>query len=70
LIKPPGLISYRYGEHSFKRHVEEAQAIGTGIHIYESPTLALDVDMPEDLDTYRKIMNERKLKELAWLATL
>lgn len=70
LIKPPGLIPYRYGEHSFKRHIEEAKAIGTSIHVYESPTLALDVDMPEDLDTYRKIINERKLKELAWLATL
>jgi 2-phospho-L-lactate guanylyltransferase len=70
LIKPPGLIPYRYGEHSFDRHIEEANAIGASIHVYESPTLALDVDVPDDLEAYRKIMNEQKLKDLAWLATL
>lgn len=70
LIKPPGLIPYRYGQRSFDRHIEEARSIGASVHVYESPTLALDVDVPEDLETYRRIINERKLKELAWLATL
>lgn len=70
LVRPPGLIEYRFGEHSFQRHVAETLEAGVALHIYESPDLALDVDIPDDLELYRAILNERKLNELAWLGSL
>jgi len=70
LVRPPGLIEYRFGEHSFQRHVAETLEAGARLHIYESPDLALDVDIPADLELYRAILNERKLNELAWLGSL
>jgi 2-phospho-L-lactate guanylyltransferase len=65
LVRPPGLIPYRYGRGSFERHAAEAEAIGVDVHIYESPTLALDVDVPEDLDLYRDALLEHNLIEPA-----
>jgi len=70
LVRPPGLIPYRYGTGSFQRHVEEARNAGVAVEVYRSLTMALDVDVPEDLEMYRKILNERKLNELAWLGSL
>jgi 2-phospho-L-lactate guanylyltransferase len=70
LVRPPGLIPYRYGTGSFHRHVEEARNIGAVVEVYRSPTISLDVDVPEDLELYRKMLDERKLNELAWLGSL
>lgn len=70
LVSPPGLIPYQYGTGSFRRHVEEAQKAGAAVEVYRSPTMALDVDMPEDLALYREIASQQKLSELAWLGSL
>jgi 2-phospho-L-lactate guanylyltransferase len=67
LVRPPALIPYRYGEGSFQRHTEEARRIGIEPKIYDSPTAALDIDVPADLDLYRKMLIERHLGEPAWL---
>jgi 2-phospho-L-lactate guanylyltransferase len=67
LVRPPGLIPYRYGEGSFQKHIDEAKAAGVDVHIYESPTVALDVDVPEDLDLYRDMLIERALSQPGWL---
>jgi 2-phospho-L-lactate/phosphoenolpyruvate guanylyltransferase len=67
LVRPPSLIPYRYGEGSFQRHIHEARQIGIEPHIYESPTVALDIDVPVDLDLYREMLIERELSEPAWL---
>jgi 2-phospho-L-lactate guanylyltransferase len=58
LVRPPGLMRYSYGPGSFQRHLVEAEAQGATVHVYESPRLALDIDLPEDLTRYRTI-NER-----------
>ncbi len=70
LVRPPSLITYCYGEHSFQNHIAEATEVGAALHVYESPDLALDVDVPADLDLYRSILTERKLSEPAWLGSL
>jgi 2-phospho-L-lactate guanylyltransferase len=70
LVKPPGAIPYRFGIGSLKKHSDEAEAAGAALHIYESPTLGLDVDIPDDLDLYREMLVEREMREPAWLTSL
>jgi 2-phospho-L-lactate guanylyltransferase len=53
LVCPPGLIRYTFGIGSFERHCELARAAGARLEIVERPGLALDLDLPEDLDLVR-----------------
>lgn len=63
---PPDVIPTCFGAHSFVPHYTEAQKRGIPTHIYRSPTLALDLDTPEDVvqfmqrhsqtQTYRKLV--------------
>ncbi|MCK4899724.1 MAG: 2-phospho-L-lactate guanylyltransferase, partial [Anaerolineales bacterium] len=50
LICPVGLIEYDYGPNSFERHCQHAQEVGARLEICELPSLALDMDVPEDLE--------------------
>ncbi|MCK5429334.1 MAG: 2-phospho-L-lactate guanylyltransferase [Anaerolineales bacterium] len=50
LVCPVGLIEYEFGPDSFQRHCDLAQQAGARLEICELPSLALDVDLPEDLD--------------------
>ncbi len=50
LVCPVGLIEYDFGPGSFQRHCERALQAGARLEILELPSLALDVDMPEDLE--------------------
>lgn len=58
LVRPPGFIQYSYGPGSFRRHMAEAEAQGATVKIYESPRLALDIDLPEDLAKFRALSDE------------
>jgi 2-phospho-L-lactate guanylyltransferase len=50
---PPGLLSYAFGEHSFSKHLELAQAAGAHVRVCRLPGIALDVDGPEDWSLYQ-----------------
>ena len=50
LICPVGLIEYDFGPGSFQRHCARALQRGARLEICELPSLALDVDLPEDLE--------------------
>jgi 2-phospho-L-lactate guanylyltransferase len=50
LVCPVGLIEYDFGPGSFQRHCERTIQAGARLEICELPSLALDVDVPEDLD--------------------
>ena len=50
LICPVGLIEYDYGPNSFERHCQHAREVGARLEICELPSLALDMDVPEDLE--------------------
>lgn len=54
LTIPAGIIEYDYGEGSFKRHCERAKQAGAHLEIVESPSLGLDLDLPEDLEIVQK----------------
>lgn len=49
LLRPPDAIEFAFGPHSFRRHRLLAQAAGFPVQVFDSPTLAMDVDRPEDL---------------------
>jgi 2-phospho-L-lactate guanylyltransferase len=49
LLRPPGLIPFAFGENSFEKHQQAARLIGLEPIIYHSPTIAFDIDLPEDL---------------------
>jgi len=50
LVRPPGALPYRFGPDSFARHCAEARRLALRLEICERPALALDIDLPEDLE--------------------
>lgn len=50
LVCPAGIIEYDFGPGSFERHCERAKNSGARLEICELPSLALDMDVPEDLE--------------------
>jgi 2-phospho-L-lactate/phosphoenolpyruvate guanylyltransferase len=59
LICPAGTIDYDFGPGSFERHCERARKAGVRLEICELPSLALDVDLPEDLDLVSAEFNDQ-----------
>jgi 2-phospho-L-lactate guanylyltransferase len=49
LVNPAGLIQYDFGPQSFERHVAQAESKGAEVKVLNLPSLAHDVDLPEDL---------------------
>lgn len=49
LCSPPQVIAPCFGVDSFRRHCAAVSACGAALSIIESPALALDVDVAEDL---------------------
>jgi 2-phospho-L-lactate guanylyltransferase len=50
LVNPIGLIDYDFGPGSFQRHCQRAADAGARVEVCELSSLALDVDLPEDLE--------------------
>lgn len=50
LLAPPNVIAFDYGPGSFHRHCERARIAGAHLEVFEATSLALDLDLPEDLD--------------------
>lgn len=48
-------FAFAYGPGSFLRHAAEAARLGLGLRVARIPELALDIDLPADLD----VLNER-----------
>jgi len=57
LVCPTGLIEYNFGPGSFQRHCQRAVQAGARLEICELPSLALDVDLPEDLAMVAQELN-------------
>jgi 2-phospho-L-lactate guanylyltransferase len=49
LLRPPDALFFAFGPHSFYEHCAQAETSQLALHIYHSPTVALDLDMPADL---------------------
>jgi len=50
LLRPPNLIKFAFGPDSFEQHRRAILAFGLEPIIYHSPTIALDLDYPDDLE--------------------
>lgn len=54
LVRPTGLLDYDFGTDSFNRHQEQAEKLGARVEVRLMATLALDLDLPEDLEELRE----------------
>lgn len=65
LVCPAGLIEYEFGPGSFQRHCEKARQAGARLEICEMSSLALDMDLPEDLEmvseTFERFLHDDDL---------
>lgn len=50
LLAPPDVIAPSFGPDSRRRHVADAESAGVSAEVVEVPSLALDVDTPDDLE--------------------
>lgn len=50
LLRPPDSMAPSFGPGSCERHVHDARLAGISYELIEVPTLALDIDTPEDLE--------------------
>ena len=60
VLMPPGVIEPAFGEDSRARHEAAAARAGVPCTVEEHPTLALDIDTPEDLVELRRMLAERR----------
>ncbi len=63
LVRPPEAIHFAYGAASFSAHRAQAVERGLIVHEYRSPTTAFDIDVPEDLEWYRAVLDAQVLSE-------
>jgi 2-phospho-L-lactate guanylyltransferase len=56
-ISPPDLIEFSFGLGSFERHVRQAQSKNATIEVRKFSGSDLDIDSPEDLELYRKLLS-------------
>ncbi len=55
-VRPPGALDYAYGAGSYARHINLAAAAGLKVLPFESAGTSLDIDVPEDLAEYQRIL--------------
>lgn len=48
-LRLPSLLPFQFGLDSFANHLHTARQLNLAAQVYTSPTLALDIDTPEDL---------------------
>lgn len=51
-LSPPNVMAPRFGPHSFKAHIHEAERLGIRCSILSLERLELDIDTIEDVDAY------------------
>jgi 2-phospho-L-lactate guanylyltransferase len=56
LTTPPDVIPFAFGQDSYARHLALAAANGIQPVVYHSPTIAFDLDTPEDWQTVRELI--------------
>jgi 2-phospho-L-lactate guanylyltransferase len=57
LLNPPDLLPFSYGVGSYKRHIELAEKAGATVKTYHSSRVALDIDVPADLEAYQRAIS-------------
>lgn len=70
LLSPPDAIGPAFGEGSRERHAAKAKARGHEVAVEELPSLALDVDTPDDLATIASALDEEPERARATAAEI
>jgi 2-phospho-L-lactate guanylyltransferase len=60
LLTPPGAVAPSFGAGSMARHAACARAAGVTVKVRGLPSLALDVDTPDDLAALREALDARR----------
>jgi 2-phospho-L-lactate guanylyltransferase len=55
LVSPAGVIDYSFGPGSFQRHCDRATKFCVRLEVCNLPSIALDLDIPEDLEYLRQM---------------
>lgn len=58
LIDPPDLLTFSFGEDSYKQHCNLAKSRGAQVNVHENKNIALDLDIPEDYDLLRSKISD------------
>lgn len=66
-MRPPGVIEYAYGPGSYRRHAVLARDAGAEVNIYESSRLLQDIDLPEDIENYYRLVRRGLYPNIAKL---
>ena len=64
-VSPPDLISFHFGNDSFKPHLRAAEAAGVTPKVLKLPCIGLDIDRPDDLAVL--IASEGATRAQRWL---
>ena len=64
LVRPPGMIAYEYGAGSFQKHIASVGRAGGVAMPFYSDRLALDIDLPQDLERYHRILAQGRFGHL------
>ncbi|MFZ0544084.1 MAG: NTP transferase domain-containing protein [Candidatus Promineifilaceae bacterium] len=64
VLSPPTGFTFRFGENSFQRHLDEAERLGMTRRIIHAPGIKFDLDTMEDWKTY-VAMNPQPVLEMA-----
>lgn len=62
-VRPPGLIEYAYGPNSYQAHGVLARDAGAIVQTYESERLLQDIDLPEDIENYHRMIQRGKYED-------
>ncbi|MDQ3856473.1 MAG: 2-phospho-L-lactate guanylyltransferase [Chloroflexota bacterium] len=54
LLRPPELLPFAFGRHSYSAHLAAARDHGAAAAVFQSPGLSFDLDTPADLDEFRR----------------
>ncbi len=54
LLAPPDVLAPSFGPDSRRRHMADAEAAGVPAEVVEVPSLAIDVDTPDDLEALQR----------------
>ena len=57
LLAPPDALSPSFGPGSRERHARQARAAGARAEVVEVPSLATDIDTPDDLDALEAVLS-------------
>jgi len=69
-VRPPGLIDYAYGDGSYNRHAVLARDAGAVVNVYESDRMWQDIDHPEDIENYARMIERGNYKDTLTLSMI